>query len=153
MAWGLAWMHGSQNLVGPDELCTLFGIVLGVQPVDGNLCEVGIGVISRAVFVGEALGLCLHMNGSGGLEAHFSEVELLEDVEHLQGCEALRVCAHSIDVNAAILCDQRFDPFGMMLAKILGGEPAADALEVGIDSFGDRSIIEGIATTLGNHAI
>ena len=66
-----------------------------------------IGVVARAIFVGQPLGLYLHVKRCGGLEAHLAQIELLDDVEHLQRGQALRVRAHGIDIDAAIVRHQR----------------------------------------------
>ena len=41
----------------------------------------------------------------------------------------------------------------MVLAQILIGQPAADALEIGINGVGYRPIVKGIAAALGNLTI
>ena len=153
VAGRLAGMDGREDAVEPDELGALLGVVLGVEPVDGDLGEVRIGVVAGAVFVGEALGFDLDVEGVGGLEAHAAQVEVLEDVEHLQGGEALGVGGHGVDVDAAIVGDEGLDPLGVLVAEVVGGEPAADALEVGVDGLGDGAVVEGVAAAFGDEAI
>ena len=41
----------------------------------------------------------------------------------------------------------------MLVAKVFGREPTADALEVGIDGFGDGAVVVCVAAALGDHAI
>jgi len=48
-------MHRSQDAVRADELGPLRGIVLGDEPLGRDLREMRVGVVTRAVFVGEAL--------------------------------------------------------------------------------------------------
>ena len=79
--------------------------------------------------------------------------KLLDDVEHLQGGEALGVGGHAVDVDAAIVGDEGLDPLGVMVAEVVGGEPAADALEVGVDGLGDGAVVEGVAAAFGDHAV
>ncbi len=74
------WM-GVRMRVGLDELGALGCVGFGVQPLDGDLGEVRIGVVAGAVFVGEALGFDLDVQGVGGLEAHAAQVEVFGDVE------------------------------------------------------------------------
>jgi hypothetical protein len=117
VAGSLAGIDGVEDAVEADEFGAFLCVVLRVEPVDGDFCEVGIGVVAGAVFIGEALGFDLTWSdcGTGSPSAH---VELLDDVEHLQCGQALRVGAHAVDVDAAVVGDERFDPLGLMLAEI-----------------------------------
>src|SRR3546814_3264249 len=76
-----------------------------------------IGIISRAILIGEALRLGLQMDRQGRLEACPFQVEMLEDVQHLQGRDALRIGAEGIDVGAAIARFVRLDPFGLVRSE------------------------------------
>ena len=135
------------------SLGALFGVVLRVEPVDGDFGEVGIGVVAGAVFVGEALGFGHDVEGLRRLETHAAEIEVLEDVEHLQSGEALGVGVHTADVDAAVVGDEGIEPLGLHVAEVFFGEPAADAFEVGIDSVGDGAFVEGVASAFGDQLI
>ncbi len=65
----------------------------------------------------------------------------------------MRVGGHAVDVDAAVVGDQRVAPLGVLFEKIFGGEPAADAFEVGVDGFGDGAVIVGVAAALGDDAL
>ena len=66
-----------------------------------------IGIIARAILVGEALGLGLEVDRQGRLEPGALQVEIFEDVEHLQRRDALRIGAERIDVGACLLYTSR----------------------------------------------
>ena len=153
MARRLAWIDGLEDAVEPDELSPLPCVILRVQPVDGNLRKMRVRVVTRAVFIRQTLGLDLHMQRLGGLEAHLAHVELLDDVEHLQRRETLGVRTHTVDVHAAVVGHQRLHPFRVVLAEVFGRQPAADALEVGVYGPGDRAVVEGVAAAFGDHSI
>ena len=87
------------------------------------------------------------------LEAEAAHIELLDDVQHLQCRQALRVGGHPVHIHAAIVRHQRLNPLGMVLAQILRREPAADALEVGVDGLGNGAVVERVAAALGDHAV
>jgi len=95
----------------------------------------------------------LHVQRLRGLEAELAQIELLDNVEHLQGCEALRIGAHGIDIHAAVVADERLVPLGTMLAEILRREPATDALEIGVDGFWQWGRRKRCRVRLGDHAI
>ena len=63
------------------------------------------------------------------------------------------VGSHRVDVEAAIVGDERIEPFGVLFAKVGAREPAADALEVGFDRLRDRAIVVSVAATLGDHFV
>ena len=119
----------------------------------GIFGEVRIGVVARAIFVGEALGFDLRVKRCGGLEAHAAEIEIFGDVEKLQRGEALRVGGHGVDVDAAIVGDERIEPFGVLFAEVGAGEPAADALEVGFDGLRDGAVVVSVAAAFGDHFV
>jgi len=142
VAWSLAWINRLHDAVEADELRALLRVVFRVKPVDGNFCKVRIGVEAGAIFIGQPLGFDLHVQRLRGLEAELAQIELLDNVEHLQGCEALRIGAHGIDIHAAVVADERLVPLGTMLAEILRREPATDALEIGVDGFGNGAVVK-----------
>ncbi len=71
----------------------------------------------------------------------------------LERGQALRVGGHAVDVDAAVVGDERVAPFGVLFAEIVDGHPAADALEVGFDGLGDGAVVEGVAAAFGDHAV
>ena len=119
----------------------------------GIFGEVRIGVVARAIFVGEALGFDLRVKRCGGLESHAAEIEIFGDVEKLESGEALRVGGHGVDVEAAIVGDERIEPFGVLFAKIGARDPAADAFEIGFDRLRDGAVVVSVAAALGDHFV
>ncbi len=113
-------MDGRQNFVELNQLGALLRVFFRVEPLDGNLRKVRIGVITRAILVSQPLGLDLHLQRLGRLEAVAAHVEILDDVQHLQGRQPLRVGRHGVYIDAAILRYQRLDPLGVVFAQILG---------------------------------
>ena len=140
-------------LSGLMSLARCFGVLFRVEPVDGDFGEVRVGVVAGAVFVGEALGFDLDVEGFGGLEAHVAEVEIFGDVEELEGGEALGVGGHGVDVGAAVVGDEGVEPLGVLGAEVFGGHPSADAFEVGFDGLGDGAVVVGVAAAFGDEAI
>ena len=150
---GVAGMDGREDGVELDLFGAFLCVLLGVEPVDGDFGEVRVGVVEGAVFVGEALGFDLDVEGFGGLEAHAAEVEVFGDVEELEGGEALGVGGHGVDVDAAVVGDDGVVPLGVLGAEVFDGHPSADALEVGFDGFGDGAVVVGVAAAFGDEAI
>ena len=79
-----------------------------------------IGIVARAIFVSQPLRLNLHLQRLRRLKPVAAHVEVLNDVQHLQRGQPLRVRRHPIHIHAAILCHQRLHPLGMVFAQILG---------------------------------
>ena len=146
-------MDWSQDAVELDELGSFGRVGLRVEPLDWDLGEVGIGVVAGAVFVGETLGFDLYMERLSGLEAHAAEIEVFGDVQELEGGQALGVCGHAVDVDSAVVGDERVAPFGVLFAEVFDGHPSADALEVGFDRLGDGAVVVGVAAAFGDHAV
>ncbi len=145
-------MDGGEQAVGADQLGALGRIFLRDQPFDRHVRKVRIGVVTRAVLIGETLRLGLQVDRQRRLEARAFQVEMLEDVEHLQGRDPLRVRAEGINVGAAIARFVRLDPFGLVRGEILVAQPAADPLEIGVDGARDFALVKGVAAAFGDQA-
>ena len=115
-----------------DERAALRRIVLRDQPLERNLRELRIGVELRAVFEGELLGLDEDVQIVGAAETHGLEVVGLEDVEHLQRGDALRVRRQLPHVVAAVVSGHGLDPLGAVRGQIGGGEIPAVGAHVGL---------------------
>ncbi len=63
------------------------------------------------------------------------------------------LAAMRVDVDAAIVGDEGVAPLGVLGAEIVGGDPAADAFEVGFDGLGDGAVVVGVAAAFGDQAI
>src|SRR5205814_2088934 len=105
------------------------------------------------VCVCEAVGFDLEGEGCGRLGGHVAEVETFGDVEELEGGEALGVGGHGVDVDAAVVGNEGVEPLGVLGAEVFGGHPAADALEVGFNGFGDGAVVVGVAAAFGDEAV
>ena len=64
--------------------------------------------------------------------------------------EPLRVRRQLVDVVAAIVGRDRLDPVGIVLGEVALVEQAVALLHVGGDRLGDRSLVERIASALGD---
>ena len=153
MIRSLAGIRRRQNPVGSNQLGALGRIFLRVQPLHRNLRKIRVGVIAAAVFIGQALGLDLRVDRGRRLKAHIAKIEVLQNIQNLQGSQSLRVCGHCIDIHSAIRSHQRLVPLGVLIAQIVIRKPPADTLEIGIDGAGDWSFVVGITTAFGNHSI
>jgi hypothetical protein len=72
-----------------------------------------------------------------------------------QGSDALSVRRRLVDIVAAIIRGDRFDPFGLVGSKILLSQIACVVAEESIDLFGDFALIKHITSlfrqqTIGN---
>ena len=74
-----------------DQLRAPPGVVLGQQLLHGSLRERGVGVVARAVGERQLLRLHHHMPVVRRAPPHLREVEVLEDVEHLERREPLAI--------------------------------------------------------------
>ena len=126
------------------------GVFLGDEPLHGLLEKGGVGVVFRAVGPGEFLGLDHGVKGLRGLEAHRLEVEAFEDVEDLQGRDALGVAGEFVHVVAAITGRDRVHPFGMVRGEIGLAQIAAVGLHEGVDLVRDLAVVETVAALFGD---
>ena len=76
---------------------------------------------------------------------HRGDIELLEDVEHLEGGEALGIGRKLVDLVSAIRRGDRFDPVRAVRREIVGREQSASLRHVGGDRFRDRAAVERVA--------
>ncbi len=149
----LACPYRRQNAVRAYQLGALRGVCLGIEPLGRHRGEMRVRVIAGTVLVRQPLGLRLHVDRGGRLKAHAAKIEILENVQHLQGGETLRVGGDRVNVHPAVGGHERIAPFGMLAAQILVRQPPADALEVGIDGSSDGTLIEAVAASSGNESI
>ena len=75
---------------------------------------------------------------------HRRDVEALEDVQHLEGDDALRAGRHLVHVDAAVAGADGLDPVGGVVGQILRGEEAVARLHVGGDGLRDRAGVERV---------
>ena len=120
------------------------GIWLGDQRRDRQRAKCRIGVIFGPVFIGELLGLDHQMKRLGRLRAQAFEVIRLEQVEHLQGGDALTIGRQLPDVVAAIIGRNGFDKRARMLGEIRLREKPADRARVPNDRVGERPLVKGV---------
>ena len=78
------------------------------------------------------------------------DVEALEDVEHLERDDALRVRRQLEDLVAAVGRRDRRDPVGVMRGEVGRRQQAAALLHVGGDRLRDRPAVERVAPATRN---
>jgi len=83
-------------------------------------------------------------------EGDLGEVVAFENVEHLQGRDALTVGGQLPHVVAAIVGGHRLHPFAAVGGQVFITQEAALGLHVGIDAAGDLALVEGVPTALGD---
>src|SRR5690606_14128383 len=78
-----------------------------------------------------------------------AKVDILEDVEHLQGGVALAIGWELVDLVAAIVDVAGLDPFAVVRGEVGVAQIAADSLHVRVDGLRDRAGIERLAAAAG----
>ena len=149
---GVAGVIGAGGAGGVDKPAPLGGVGLREQALQRNLGERRVGVELRAVLEGELLGLDQQVQGVGGAVAHLREVEAFEDVEHLERGDALRVGRQLIDVVAAVIDGDGFDPGGLVVLEVGLAEKTAVGAHEGVDLIGDLALVEGVAALFRDQA-
>ena len=116
----------------------------------GRRHEAGSAEIRGAVGERDPLGLDERVQVLGGVVAERLDVEALEDVQHLERDEPLRVRRHLVHVVAAVVRRDRIDPVRLVLGEVAFVEQAVALLHVGDDRAGDRALVERVAAALGD---
>ncbi len=132
-----------------DEGPALGGVVLREQPGERHLHEGGIGVELGPVLEGQLLGLREEVRVLRAAEGDLREVVAFEDVQHLEGRDALAVGRQLPHVVAAVVDADGLHPVRVVGGQVLVAEEAAVGLHVGIDLPGDLALVEGVAALLG----
>ena len=136
-----------------DQLGPLCGILLRDQLRDRQLAERRIGVELGPIGKGQLLGLDEQVKPLGTAGAHPADIVRLDQVEHLQGGDALAVGRQFPDVVAAVVGRDRLDPFGRVIGQVLERHVAAVRLGIVDDLPGDLAAVERRRAVLGDRAI
>ncbi len=142
-----------QDAVRSDQGGASGGVVLGIEPGDRRLGEGGIGEEARPVLEGQPLGLGLVMQALGGHRTHGLHVEAFEDVQHLQGGQALGVRTQAEHLHATVGGAERRGPFALVVGQVAPVQPAPDAPEVALDPGRDFTFVKGVPAAVRDLAI
>eukprot|EP00754_Rhynchopus_humris_P048973 Rhum_TRINITY_DN8102_c0_g1::Rhum_TRINITY_DN8102_c0_g1_i1::g.26220::m.26220 len=125
----LARRHVVHRLVHVDHLRTLLRVRLADQPLDHlgcRLAEVRVAVERGPVCEGQLLRLDVEVEVVGRVVSEGAQVEVLEDVQHLDGCDALRVRRQLEDlVLAAVRRRHRLHPLTVVRREVLARQAQA----------------------------
>ncbi len=110
----------------------------------------GIGEPRIAIGERDALGFDEQVQVLGGVVPHRLQIEALEDVQHLERDDALRVRRHLQDVVSTIGRRDGLDPVGPVRREVGLGEERLAAAHVVGDGLGDRPLVERVAPALGD---
>ena len=120
---------GSDSAIGfgrIDERGAFGRVALGEKLGDGNFAEARIAVVGLDVGVGELHGLDAGVEFGGAVRASGGGRELLHDVEHFEGGDAVAVGRQLVDGPIAIGGVHRLNPLGGVGSEIVGGHGAAE---------------------------
>ena len=77
-----------------------------------------------------------------------AQIGLLQNIEHLQRCEALPVGRQFVDVVTMVMNPTRCNPLTLVGCEILKAHIRTDALEIGIHRLSELTLIERRAASL-----
>ena len=129
-----------------DQRGARLGELLRLEPVNGNLRELRVGVESDHVGVRELLRLDHRVQGARRVVAVLGERKGLHDVEHLERRDALAVRRQLVDRPTVIRRRNRVDPLAVEAGHIRGGHRAAVTRERRENLLGDLALVECVAS-------
>src|SRR5690606_2677449 len=135
-----------------DPITECAGVLLGKEPVDGYVDEVGVSVVRVQIGVGELLRLDHEMPVVGAGGAQPGEVDAvdgrahLEDVQHLERGEALSGRGELKDVVTVVIRGYGLHPFRFELGEVLFRHHAAARLDLGDDGVRDLAPVKDVRT-------
>ena len=113
--------------------------------------EVGIGIEARDIGIGEPLGFDHEVQRFGASALPLRQVDILEDIDHLQRGKALAVGRQFAQLVPILVAGAGgLDPFAAVGGKILAREGAALRLQVIDDHIGQIAVVIGIAPVAGD---
>ena len=112
--------------------------------------EIRIGKVRGAIGKRDPLRFDEQMEIVRRSRPHRFHVVALEDVQHLEHHEPLRVRRHLVDVVAPVARRDWIDPVRAMVGEVARVEQAVASPHVRRDGSGDRSLVEGVAPSGGD---
>ncbi len=139
-------------MIHVDQLGAFGGVLFREHSADGHFGFLRVAGIAKNVRVRKLFGFDLNVQGAHRIQAKFSDVELLHEIEHFKRANALQIRRQLVDGPTAVRRGDGLDPFAGKIGKILGGERAAVARGKRQKTLRDFSAIESVAATLRNLA-
>ena len=102
------------------------------------------------ISVGQLLRLDLEVDAVRARRARGGELETFQDVEHLQGCDALAGRWDLIDPNTPVVGRDRLDERRLVCREVFFGEVPAGLLNGARDSLCYLAPVEGVRPIFGN---
>ncbi len=126
------------------------GIALVQQMGDRHVDEPGVANMAVLVDGRDLHRLCHGADVVGRVMAHRGQIEILQDVQHLQNHDAAARRGAGRNAQAAILGPQGFRLFRLAPSQILGADQAAVGGHIGGNRVGDGPGIELVGAALGD---
>ena len=141
----LARCELGRGLGGIDQFETVRAIGVG-QKFLGQGGESGIGIEARDVGIGEAFRFDHVVQGFRATALPLRQVDILEDVDHLQRCKTLRIWRQLAQFIAILVAHTGgLDPFAAVIGKVRAREGAALRLQIIDHAIGQCAVVEGVA--------
>ncbi|MEZ6073819.1 MAG: hypothetical protein R3C10_26955 [Pirellulales bacterium] len=121
--------------------------------VDRHVGQIGIGVKAGPIGEGELFRLDEQMQVLGRVVSEATQIVGFEQIEHLQGRDALAIGRQFPDVVATKVRRDRLDPGVLVFGEVAEGEVAADLLAVLDDVASDRPFVKGLGSAGGDCSI
>ncbi len=115
-----------------------------------QMVEVGVSVPRHDVGVGELLGLDEVVQVLGRVVPHGAEVDVAEDLDHLERGDPLAVGGQLVQPVVLVVGADRLDPRRGMVLEVLHRQEAVVLVGVCDDRLGDRPLVEGVAAVVGD---
>ena len=132
---------------GIDLLAPQRGVLFGDERLDdARRNGAGIGQIRRPIGERDPLRLDHQVQIRRRIVSERFEVEPLQDVQHLERAEALRIWSELVHGVAAIVGRDRIEPFRGVVGEVARVEQAVALLHVGRNGRGDRALVERVAS-------
>src|SRR5215211_2193081 len=111
---------------------------------------VGISDLRVEILEGELLGLDLEVDAVRAYRVQSTHIEPFEDVEHLEGGDALSRRRYLVDLDAPVVGRDGIHPGGLVLGEVLLREVPARFLRSARDAPGYLPVVEGVGPALGD---
>ena len=139
---GISRRRLAARLRAVDQGGALAGVGHRKHPRHGDLAETRVGYIAVQVGIRQFLGFNLGVQLVHPARRISREREEREDVEHLDGRDALAIGRQLIDFPTAVYGGDGLHPLGFKLAQIGRGHFAAEPLAGFQDGLGDRPTVK-----------
>ena len=137
--------------LGRIDQLEAFGAIVLAEQFLRQARKIGIGIEARDIGIGEPLGFHHVVQRFGASALPLRQVDILEDIDHLQRGKALAVGRQFAQLVPILVPGTGgLDPFAAVGGKILAREGAALRLQVIDDHIGQIAVVIGIAPVAGD---